>query len=397
MKHSFKFYVTTISLLIIFAQMAADLYLPAIPVMTKVFHTTIDNIQLTMFCYTIGYLLGALYYGPLSDRIGRRKSILISLLICILGSVVCITAHSLIQVFIGRVIQGLGFGGINSMGRTMVKDVSRDLTQMVTAGMYFNMFWALGIALSPCFGGYILQYFGWQAEFITLLGLGIILFVFCYFILDETNQQRMNTPITKVFADYRQILTTPRYVLYAASSASAYCMLLAYLTYAPHVFMLELHLNATQFGYTNLLLGSGILCGTFANGLLARKFKLDRLIGAGAGIILVVGVIYLVCGYLHFINLLILILPMFCFGFGLLFILPNTSSCAVAMFKRMAGAAAATFTFVQMIGGSCGSMLISLSKENNQLPLGIIFIIFASIIYILARILCNSKPYDIQS
>ena len=397
MKYSFKFYVIVISLLIIFAQMAADLYLPTMPIMTKVFHTTMENIQLTMFCYTIGYLMGALYYGPLSDRIGRRKTLLISLGICLIGSIFCIYAHSLSQMFMGRIIQGLGFGGINSLGRTMVKDISRDLKQMVTAGMYFNMFWALGIALSPCLGGYILKYFGWQAEFEILFGLGIILLLFCFFILDETNHNQIKTPIINVFHDYQQIFTTPRYVLYAACSASGFCMLIAYLTYAPHLFMVELHLSATQFGYTNMLLASGIFCGSLCNGLLAKKFKIDTLIGIGGAITLTVGGIYLVCGYLHLINLALLTIPMFIFGFGLLFILPNTSSGAVGMFKHIAGSAGAAFTFVQMVGGSSGSILISLfNSSSNQLPIGIIFISFAGLILIFSSILRRSEYYVIS-
>ena len=149
MKYSFRTYVAIISFIMVLAQMAADVYLPALPDMALALHSNIVTLEKTMFFYTVGYLLGALFYGPLSDRIGRRKVIFISLVICIIGSIFCVNATTITAIFIGRIIQGLGFGGVNLLARTMIKDISKDLKQMTIAGMVFNMFWAVGIALSP--------------------------------------------------------------------------------------------------------------------------------------------------------------------------------------------------------------------------------------------------------
>lgn len=391
MKYTFNFYVSIISVLIILSQMAADLYLPAIPEMARVFNSEISSLEFTMFFYTVGYLSGALYYGPLSDRIGRKQAIIIALIICIIGSIICITSKSLTELFIGRIIQGLGFGGINLLARTMVKDVSKNISEMVKAGMIFNMFWALGIALSPCIGGYVVHYFGWKAEFTILILYASVLLFVCYYILDETNHSKSTTPIKNVLNDYKQVFCNKRYIMYAASSASGFSLLIAYLTYSPNLFMKLLHLTPTQYGYTNFLLALGILTGSILNGILAKKNSLDKLIGLGAKIIFIVGVIYLVTGYLGLISVSLIIGLMFVFGVGLLFILPNTSNGAISMFGKIAGSAAAAFTFIQMLGGSLGSAIISNIHCNSQLPLGVIFLVSSSIILSCVHYLKKSK------
>lgn len=387
MKFSFKFYITIISMLMILAQMAADLYLPAMVQMSKVFATDISSMQFTMFCYTIGYLSGALYYGPLSDRIGRKKALCLSLLICMTGSILCVTATTITQIFIGRVIQGLGFGGVNSLARTMIKDVSPDSNSMVKAATILNLFWAVSIAVSPFIGGYIVEYLGWRAEFITLLSFAVLLLLTCYYVLDETNLNRQTTSILTVQKDYKQVFSNKHYLMYAGSSASGFCLLIAYLTYSPDLLIVNLHLTPAEYGYTNILLALGMLLGCLLNGKLAKRKNIDSLIGIGAIIIIIVGAIYSICAMLNCTSVLLVIVPMFIFGAGLLFVLPNTSNGAVSMFSKIAGSAGAAFTFIQMIGGSTGSLLASAIHTQNQLPLGILFIIFGLIIFSCSKLL----------
>lgn len=391
MKYSFRTYVAIISFMMVLAQMAADLYLPALPDMALALHSNIVTLEKTMFFYTVGYLLGALFYGPLSDRIGRRKVIFISLVICIIGSIFCVNATTITAVFIGRIIQGLGFGGVNLLARTMIKDISKDLKQMTIAGMVFNMFWAVGIALSPCIGGYIVTYLGWQAEFIILIVYAIAVLLLGIFVLDETNLSRLTTSFITVGNDYLQVFLSGRYLLYAFSSAAGFGLLLAYLTASPAILMIKLHLSATQYGYTNILLAVGIICGSVLNRHLAKTYSIDSLIFAGGIIVTLIGLFYLVCGYYNWLNVFLIILPMFIFGVGLLLVLPNTSNGAVGMFGKIAGSAAAAFTFIQMLGGSSGSALVTMVHHENQIALGAIMILFGSIIILAARKLLQSE------
>ena len=104
--------------------LASDMYLPAIPQIATVLHTSISNVQLTIGLYYLGTGISTLIFGPVSDRFGRRPTILLGSSIVIIGTILCILAHNYTLFVMGRVIQGVGAGAALSLRRSAGRDVA---------------------------------------------------------------------------------------------------------------------------------------------------------------------------------------------------------------------------------------------------------------------------------
>ncbi len=176
-------------------QMSTDIYLPSMPAMASYFHTNISMVQYTIFFYTVGFSLGALFFGPISDRIGRKPVILWSLLIAAIGSLIALIATSLNILFIARFIQGVALVGVGSTMRAVTKDVCPDKQEMARFGAVLGIVIPIAASIAPVIGGYIEHYFNWRVSFGFLLVYILVFLVYTIKALPETNHDLLERPL----------------------------------------------------------------------------------------------------------------------------------------------------------------------------------------------------------
>ena len=111
-------------------QMSTDIYLPSMPSMATYFGTSLSMVQYTIFFYTVGFSIGALFFGPISDRIGRRPVILWSLGLAAIGCLVAMISTNLEILFASRLLQGVALVGVGSTMRAVTKDICTDKEEM---------------------------------------------------------------------------------------------------------------------------------------------------------------------------------------------------------------------------------------------------------------------------
>ena len=165
-----------LSVLLGFASISTDLYLPALPIMGTVLGASQGTLEMTISGYLLGFSLGQLFWGPISDRFGRRLPLLIGLTIFVAASAGCATASDAAQLVGFRVLQAVGASAGVVLARAMVRDLyDRDRSARVLSTLMTIM--AVAPLLGPSVGGQILALSSWRAIFWTLVVIGLATFL----------------------------------------------------------------------------------------------------------------------------------------------------------------------------------------------------------------------------
>ena len=164
--------LAVLSTLMGFASISTDLYLPAMPAMSRALSADAGTVEWTISGYLIGFSLGQLLWGPIGDRHGRRAPVAIGLLLFVIGSAGCALAGSAWAMIGWRVVQAVGACAGVVLARAMVRDLyeSYRAAQMLSTLMTVM---AIAPLLGPILGGQILAFAGWRAIFWTLVGIGL--------------------------------------------------------------------------------------------------------------------------------------------------------------------------------------------------------------------------------
>lgn len=165
MKRINPFFILYLAILIAFAPFSTTMYLAAMQILKADFHVSTLAVQLTLAVFFIGYPIGQLFWGPVSDRIGRKPAILIGSLFYVLASILCALAWNIEVLVLGRFLQALGAaaGVVNALAIVRDRFVQRE--QMLRVLTLMTAIMTIAPLVSPMIGSELLVYFHWQANF----------------------------------------------------------------------------------------------------------------------------------------------------------------------------------------------------------------------------------------
>ena len=219
-KHSVRVLIT-LAVLLGFASISTDLFLPALPTMSRALRAGEGSLQFAISGYLLGFGLGQLFWGPVSDRFGRRLPVAVGVAVFVIGSAGCALSTEAWQIIAWRVVQALGASAGVALARAMVRDLyGRDQA----AGVLSTLMTVMAVAplVGPSIGAQILAVLPWQAIFwsLVIIGAATLLAVLG---LPETlaRANRVTTPTWSAFADYPPLLRNPTLVGYAAAVDSS--------------------------------------------------------------------------------------------------------------------------------------------------------------------------------
>lgn len=357
--------------------MSTDIYLPSLPAMSHDFNASLAQIQYTIFFYTLGFSCGALFLGPLSDRVGRKPVILISLALAVISSVIAVFAPWLGLLYWARLLQGVAMAGLSSAIRALTRDLCPSLSEMARFGAILGVVIPVASSIAPIVGGYIEKYTSWQLSFVFLLVYAAGFLGYSYKYLAETNLNTEPKPLYYLFSDYYAVIKNFRFLAYGLLSAFAVCVSYTYLTVSSEIMQLKIGLSPEQFGYSNLLISLATIVSSYVNTKLITKRSLDKVLAYGMRLITIAGIAFLLIGVLNLVTLWGTLLAMVILISGCGLIYSNASASSLSLFSKSAGTAAAVYAFLQMLGGTLGSGLISvLSQYANTISvMGIVVIL----------------------
>lgn len=376
-------------------QMSTDIYLPSMPAMSHYFGASLDLVQYTIFYYTVGFSVGALFFGPISDRIGRRPVILWSMVVSIIGTLLAMASTNLYVLFFARFVQGVALVGLGSTMRTITKDVCPDKQEMAKLGAALGIAIPMAAAIAPVIGGYIEKYANWRFSFAFLLVYMLIFLVYIVKHLPETNHDRLVRPLKYLLLDYKEVLTNGQFFRYNAITAFALCSMFAYITLSPYLLQVKVGLSPEMFGYTNLLISVTLILSSYANSKLIPRHGIDKMLLWGVRLLGISGLMFLLGGIFNLTNLYSIVIPLIVMVCGTGFIYPNASAGGLSLFDKSAGTAGAVYACIQMLGGAAGSGFISLLSHYGQPQecLGLFVILQGIVGIVFARNLVKHNPH----
>src|SRR3990167_10155976 len=359
-------------------QISSDIYLPAFPTIRDAFHTTAHLMQISLSVFMLGFSISHLIYGPISDSTGRKKPLIIGLSICIMGSLLCLFSSNIVYFIVGRGLQGIGAGAGAVLFLSILRDVYEG-NQLAKISSFLSISRVILLASSPLIGSYLLHFFNWQACFTFLLIYAAMCLICSLLILKETNQfQHLHrAEITAMAKNIWTVCTHSTFLSYAFFVVLAFGGILALLTTLPFLLQDVVGITPVQFGWVAAIAGLFFIVGGLINALLVEKVGIKKMLVIGLCIMLAGSIVMLIFGLLHHESTWAIMIPVVIYIVGCSFIFSNAYAGAMHPFAMMAGTAGAVFGFLQILGGSISSYLMSLTKTYNQIPLSIALLLSA--------------------
>lgn len=362
------FLLILLGMLTAFGPFVTDMYLPALPTMTTYFDTSVSMVQLGLTFSMIGLAVGQLLIGPISDKVGRRRPLIASMVLFIVSTVACIFSPDVVFFTAMRLLQGIaGAGGI-VISRSIATDEfsGHELLKMLAVIGAIN-----GIApiVAPVVGGVMLSVIDWRGIFLVLLVLGVVLLVGSIMLRESLPvERRSKSGVLGTFASFGVVARNRRFISYVLQQGFAQFILFANIASSP--FIIQQH-----YGYSPLVFSVCFGVNAIAIGVasaLSVKFRRpeDAVATSCAGMLvmsIVIAAVLMLGGsfWAYEISLFILMFTM-----GLTFTASTT--LALNSERERAGAASAMLGAVCFLSGGIVSPLVGVG--DMLCATGIIFV-----------------------
>jgi DHA1 family bicyclomycin/chloramphenicol resistance-like MFS transporter len=355
--------------------LCTDLYLPALPQIATKLNTSASLVQFSLTATLFGIAIGQIFIGPNSDINGRKRPLMISLIIFIIATFMCSFATSIWELILFRFIQGLaGSGGI-VLSRAIACDLyaGPELTKFFSLLMLIN-----GVApiFSPVIGGQILALFDWKGIFFTLGIFSILLTLAVIFGLKESLpvEQRNAGGLKATFITFGQLLSDTSFVGYVLIQGFIIAGLFAYIAGSPFVLQTIYGLSAKTFSLCFAVNGIGIMLFAQLTGYFTSKFNEKQLLVFGLNLSLCCSVLLLAMSIIK-VSIAFILIQLFiivsCIG------ITTTASFSLAIQRQpnFAGSATGLLGVVTFIFGAIASPLVGLGNGMTAIPMGMVIAI----------------------
>lgn len=357
MKQNMKVFIpATLGMLTAFGPFVTDFYLPVLPEMTGYFHTTPALASMSLTAGMIGLAAGQLFIGPLTDKYGRKRILVGSMLLFVVASLLCIFSGDIFMFNAMRVLQGqAGAGGI-----VIAKSMSADMYTGRELASFMALLGAInGIApvCAPVVGGLMAGVTSWTGVFAVILAVGIVLMV-CSMFLPETllPANRIRKSVIKVYGNLFRMFRNSRFTLSVMAEMACFFMFFAYIASSPFIMQQVYHLSplgySLCFGLNALMIGVGAA--------MATRFRSQGTCLRFGGLGMLAGTLLLAfllnTAMPLWIVMLAYIYTLICFGL----MQPPLTAIALDSERDNAGAASAIFGASGFVAGALSSPLVGI-------------------------------------
>jgi len=350
-----------LSVLTALGGLATGLYLPAFPQIAISYGTDAAGVGLTYWLYLLGFGVGQVIFGPLSDRFGRRRPLLIASSLCLTGSILVAVAPSLTFMAAARVVQALGAAGGVVIARAIVSDTStvfalaRKINLMVSLSMFAPV-------VSPLLGSVVVSFFSWHVTLWMIVPVAAVVVVGVALRIPESLLPSRRTRRIEV-TDLARVFRSGRYTCFLLVSAAATCALLSYTGASPFIYQTVLGFSAVGYGVLYSINALGMVALTYLSaGLALRGVHPARTLGVGVCVLAASAVALFVAPDAALPVVLFVVSA----NHGL--ITGNAAALALSQVQRIAGSGSASLGGAQFIAAGVGASFVGSQGSGSATP-----------------------------
>ncbi|WP_443052395.1 multidrug effflux MFS transporter [Streptomyces sp. JV176] len=361
--------------------LSMDMYLPALPEVTRSLGTAAATAQLTLTACLAGMALGQIVVGPMSDKFGRRRPLMCGMVVYVIATAICAFAPT-VELLIGfRLLQGLA----GAAGIVIARAVVRDLYDGVEMARFFSTLMLIsGVApvIAPVIGGQVLRVTDWRGIFVVLTVVGVLLTLVVWKWLHETlpPERRHSGGVGQALRTMRGLLADRVFTGYTLAGGLAFAALFAYVAASPFVVQ-EIYGASPQtfsllFGVNSIGL---IAVGQINGKVLVGRVALDRVLGFGLLVITgaALALLLMTAGVFGDVGLFPVAAGLFVLMSAMGLAMPNTNASALMRAPHAAGSASALIGTASFLIGAIASPLVGIAGEETAVPMAVVQLVCA--------------------
>ncbi len=358
--------ILSVALIAMIGPFSIDTYLPAFPSIEAELLVSRAALSQTLSAYLVGFAVMTLFWGPFSDRYGRRRIMLGAIFLYAMASLLCAFATSFESLMLARSLQGVAASGGFVASRATIRDAFDSIGAQKAMARVMMLF-SLAPAIAPIIGGWLHALAGWRSIFWFLTSYGLLALWLVLLRVPET------LPVTArrsfhpryVLGIYRDILSRLRFLLLVMSLGIGFGGLFLYIAGAPTVIFDFLGLGSDDFWVQFVPVTFGILAGSLLANRLIHQLSPIRTVTTGFIIIAIACLSNLAQAFWLAPTVLTVIAPIVVYATGLTIAMPGITIAALDCFPQNRGAAAAMQSFFQMLlNAAVAGMLVPLLHDE---------------------------------
>ena len=359
--------------------LSTDMYLPAFPAIEASYGAPEGTAQITLASWFAGLAVGQITQGTLADRLGRRRPLMIGLVVYTLASAGCALAPNLTVLTILRAVAA--FGGSASM--VLPRAIVRDLADgHAAARLMSQLMLVMGVApiLAPTLGGLMLSVETWHAIFWFAAAHGLLALLVVWQVLPETlaPARRVRLGLAGLLSRYGVVLQDRNFVLYMAIGSFVMFSMFAYLSGSPPVYIQLFGLSPPVYGMLFGLCAAGFIFGAQINPALIHRFGAARVLRVAVRLFLAATLLLTVLAFAGGVGGIAGVFVPILLGMSTLgFIMPNTAVGALSRHANQAGSASALMGTVQFIFAAISGSLMGVLTDGTARPMAAMMLLGA--------------------
>jgi len=358
-------FVLLLALLTAFPPLATDMYLPAIPHLMEIWGEPLSVVNLTLILFFVTYCVSLLFYGPLSDRLGRKPPLIAGLILFIAASLLCAFSPNIWMLAAARVVQGMGAGAASSISLAMARDRLKSSAREKVLSQV-SVIMALAPMISPSIGSLIMDYLSWPWVFVAQGLMGIIALV-GVIVTDESHSGEVGESFRELFQKFVQVFRNRCFMGVVFCNAMIALPLFAFIAGSSSIYINNFGLSEQQF---SLFFGANAFCfmaGSMTCMRFGKKIGTMAMISLGYSGIILGGLLMLVNGFDGPYQIAVPMgLTTYCLGLSR----PPSNNLALEQVNKDAGTASSLMVFSYFMCGALSMWVVSLDWADKLMYIG---------------------------
>lgn len=359
--------IALLTLISAFPPLTTDVYLPALPQLKELLNTTQSMVNLTLSMYFVFFAGGMLFWGPLSEKYGRKTILMIGLVVYTIASFGCAFSQDIVQLIGCRIVQAFAGSSPTVVAAAIVKDLYSGRERERVMALVFSIV-VIAPIVAPVLGAILLQYTTWRAMFLLLAAVGITAFIAALF-LEETIEERYTGSIAHSWGRLAVVLKNPHFAILLMIFSTVPMGLMTFLAASSFIYIDGFGLSESLYSYFLAFNASFSMIGPALYVRLSNRFQPKNIITVC--FFLLIGSGLAVFSYGDLSPYLFALLAG-CATIAVVTLRVPATNLMLEQQKKDTGSATALISFFGMLMASVGMYLVTLSPENLIQALGLI-------------------------